>query len=63
MKNWRTDLLAYLKLAAAAAFIYLKMSHGQELSTEDYFIIGALGLGGIGSKASADAKTVEKISQ
>lgn len=60
LTNWRTDLLAFLKLAAAGAFVYLKLSHGAELTTEDYFIVGALGLGAAGSKTSADAANVAK---
>lgn len=55
MKNWKTDVLAYLKLAAAVGFVFLKVSHGVELTHEDYGILVALGLGAAGSKVAADA--------
>jgi hypothetical protein len=60
-QNIRTDIMAYVKLGLAAAFVMLKFHHGQELADADYFLIGALALGGIGNKISADAKTVSKL--
>lgn len=55
MKNWKTDLMAYLKIALGALFVGMKLYHHQELSEADYVLLGALGLGAAGNKMSADA--------
>ncbi len=57
-KNWQTDIFAYAKIALGLVFVYLKLSKGQSLNTEDMVILGALGLGAGGSKVSADATKV-----
>lgn len=55
MKNWKTDVFAYGKILLGCVFAYLKLSHGQELTTSDMVILAALGLGAGGNKVSSDA--------
>lgn len=55
VRNWKTDVAAYLKIALGVLFVGLKFYHHQELTEADYVILGALGLGAAGSKAAADA--------